>query len=172
MIPPINFKKWIEDNRDLLKPPVGNKCVYTDADDFIVMVVGGPNARKDFHYNESEEFFYQIEGDIVVRIIEDGEAKDIPVREGEIFLLPPKVPHSPRRPANTVGLVIEKKRDEADTDGLMWFCEKCSAKLHDEYFHLEDIVSQLPPIMERFYDSAESRTCSSCGAVMEAPTSG
>ena len=169
MLPPINFKSWIEEHRHLLKPPVGNQCVYTESDDFIVMVVGGPNMRKDFHYNEGEEFFYQLEGDINLRIMEDDKPRDIPIREGEIFLLPPKVPHSPQRPANTVGLVIEKKRADADTDGFMWFCESCGDKLYDEYFHLEDIVKQLPPIMERFYTSEDNRKCNSCGAKMEAP---
>lgn len=169
MLPPINFKNWIDENRHLLKPPVGNQCVYSQAGDFIIMVVGGPNSRKDFHYNESEEFFYQIEGDITLRIMEDGKIRDIPILEGEIFLLPPKVPHSPQRPANTVGLVIEKVRDENDTDGCIWFCENCGTKIHDEYFHLTDIVTQLPPVMNRFYDSVENRSCSDCGAVMQKP---
>ena len=93
---PFNFKKWIEEHRHLLKPPVGNKLVYEDAE-FIVMVVGGPNARKDYHFNEGEEFFYQLEGDIVVRIQEEGKAIDVPINEGEIFLLPPRIPHSPIR---------------------------------------------------------------------------
>ena len=166
---PFNFKKWISDNRHLLKPPVGNQCVYKEAESFIVMVVGGPNARKDYHYNESEEFFHQLEGDIVLKIIEDGKPVDIPIREGDIFLLPPKVPHSPQRPANTVGLVMEKKRDPKDKDGLMWFCGSCNEKLYDEYFQLTDIVKQLPPIMNKFYASEELRTCKKCGTVMEKP---
>lgn len=169
LLPPINFKTWIDEHRHLLKPPVGNQCVYTEAEDFIVMVVGGPNTRKDFHYNEGEEFFYQIEGDITLRVIEQGKPKDINIRQGEIFLLPPKVPHSPQRPANTVGLVIEKKRQSGEKDGFMWFCEKCGNKLYDEYFHLTDIVKQLPPIMNRFYASEEKRTCQKCGAMMEPP---
>ena len=169
MLPPINFQNWIEENRHLLKPPVGNKCVYTEAGDFIVMVVGGPNSRKDYHYNESEELFYQIEGDITVKIIDDGTPRDIHIREGEMFLLPARVPHSPQRGENTVGLVIEKVRDEADTDGLMWFCDNCGDKLYEEKFHLEDIVKQLPPVMNRFNESEEARTCASCGAVMTPP---
>ena len=163
---PFNFKAWIDDNRHLLKPPVGNKCIYTEAEDFIVMVVGGPNQRRDFHYNESEEFFYQIEGDMVLRIIEDGVQKDISIKEGDIFLLPPKVPHSPQRPANTVGLVIEKVRDESDKDGFLWFCDNCKNKLYDEYFKMDDIVKQLPPIMNKFYSSKDLRTCNECGAEM------
>lgn len=166
MLPPINFEKWIEENRHLLKPPVGNKAVYRGTDDFIVMVVGGPNARKDFHYNESEELFFQVEGDITVATMQDGKQVDIPVREGEMFLLPAKVPHSPRRPAGSVGLVIEKVRGDDDTDGLMWFCENCGSKLFDEYFHLDDIETQLPPVMDRFFESEENRTCDECGTVM------
>lgn len=164
-----NFKKWIEDHRHLLKPPVGNKMIFEDTDDFIVMVVGGPNARKDFHYNEGEEFFYQIEGDINLRVMDGDQVVDIPIREGDIYLLPPKVPHSPQRPANTVGLVIERKRNAGENDGFQWYCEKCGSKLYDEYFKLENIVTQLPPIMERFYQNEANRTCKNCGAVMEPP---
>jgi 3-hydroxyanthranilate 3,4-dioxygenase len=165
---PINFMKWIEENRHLLKPPVGNKCVYEDAE-FIIMVVGGPNSRKDYHYDEGEEFFYQIEGDITVRIQEDGKAVDVPIREGEIFLLPPRVPHNPIRGANTVGLVIERKRREGELDGLLWFCENCNTKLYEEYFQLGDITKQFQGIFAKFYGDEALRTCDACGAVMQAP---
>lgn len=164
---PFNFKKWIDDNRHLLKPPVGNKQVYLENEDFIIMVVGGPNSRKDYHYNEGEEFFYQIEGDIVLKIIEDGKPVDIPIKEGEIFLLPPKVPHSPRRPANTIGLVIERYRKEGERDGFIWHCENCGEKLYEEYADVTDIVNQLPPIMERFWSNPEHTTCKNCGTVMQ-----
>ncbi len=166
---PFSFKNWIDENRHLLKPPVGNQVVYSDNSDFIVMVVGGPNSRKDFHYNETEEFFYQMEGDITLRIMEEGKAVDIPIREGEIFLLPPRVPHSPQRPANTVGLVMELKRNHDETDGCMWFCENCGNKLYEEYFKMTDIVKQLVPVMEKFYASEENRTCKHCGSIMERP---
>ena len=164
---PFNFKQWIEDNRHLLKPPVGNQQVYKGNDDFIVMVVGGPNSRKDYHYNEGEEFFYQLEGDIVLKVIEEGKPKDIEIKEGEIFLLPPKVHHSPRRPANTVGLVMERYRKEGEKDGFIWYCENCGNKLYEEYAVVTDIVSQLPPIMERFWINPENTTCQSCGTKME-----
>ena len=111
---PFNFKQWIDEHRHLLKPPVGNQCVYDD-DDFIVMVVGGPNSRKDYHWDEGEELFYQLEGDIKVQVQEDGKAVDVPIREGEMFLLPPRIPHNPIRGANTVGLVIERKRHDGRT---------------------------------------------------------
>lgn len=166
---PFNFKQWIDEHRLLLKPPVGNQVVYKDNKDFIVMVVGGPNSRKDFHYNEGEEFFYQIEGNIIVRIIEDGKPRDISIKEGEIFLLPPRTPHSPQRGANTVGLVMERYRRNGEKDGFLWFCENCSNKLYEEYFELTDIVKQLPPLMKKFYDSEKLRTCKKCNAVMEPP---
>jgi 3-hydroxyanthranilate 3,4-dioxygenase len=166
---PFNLKKWIDENRHLLKPPVGNQQVYKGNDDFIIMVVGGPNTRKDFHFNQGEEFFYQVEGDIVLKIVEDGKPVDVPIREGEIFLLPAKTAHSPRRPANTVGLVVERYRKPAEVDGFLWYCENCGEKLYEEYAEITDIVKQLPPIMERFYESEEKRTCKKCGTVMEKP---
>lgn len=165
---PFNFKKWIDENRHLLKPPVNNKVVYKDAE-FIVMVVGGPNSRKDFHYNESEEFFYQLEGDVTVQIQEDGKAIDVPIKEGDIFLLPPKVPHNPKRGPNTIGLVMERKRHATEKDGLLWFCEKCNHKLHEAYFQLTDITTQFQSEFKRFYESKDMRTCKKCGHVMEPP---
>lgn len=167
MLPPINFKKWIEENRHLMKPPVGNKCVYDG--DFIVMVVGGPNSRKDYHFQDGPEFFYQLEGDIQVGIVENGEQKIYDIKEGEIFYVPPRTPHSPRRPANTVGLVIERKRTDSELDGFQWYCEKCGNKLHEKFFTLTNIVTQLPPLLEEFYNSDELRTCSNCGHVMQPP---
>ena len=166
---PFNFKGWIDENRHLLKPPVGNQQAYKGNDDFIVMVVGGPNSRKDYHYNETEEFFYQVEGDIKLKIIEDGRPLDLIIKEGDIFLLPARVPHSPQRPANTVGLVMEVYRGEKHKDGFMWFCEACGHKLHEKFEVITDIVSQLPPIMQEFYESEEKRTCDNCGTVMEPP---
>ena len=163
---PFNFKKWIDENRHLLKPPVNNKVVYKDTE-FIVMVVGGPNSRKDYHYNESEEFFYQLEGDVQVTIQEHGKAVKVPIKEGEIFLLPKGIPHSPSRPANTVGLVIEMKRKEGMRDGLLWFCDKCNHKLHATYFPLTDIENDFQPRFREFYGSKELRTCKNCGHEME-----
>ena len=163
---PFNFMQWIDDHRHLLKPPVGNKVVYEDTE-FIIMVVGGPNARKDYHYNEGEEFFYQLEGNINVRIQENGKAVDIPINEGEIFLLPPSVPHSPMRSEGSVGLVIERKRRDSEKDGLLWFCDKCNHKLFEKYFVLNSIEKDFLPVFREFYASEELRTCNSCGYVME-----
>ena len=168
MLPPINFKSWIEENRHLLKPPVGNKVVYEDTE-FIIMVVGGPNTRKDYHIDEGEEFFYQLEGGIVLRIMEDGKPRDIQINEGEIFLLPPKIPHSPQRLENTVGLVVERKRRKGELDAFQWYCDECNELLYEEYFQLTDIVKQLPPIFEGFWNNNTARSCESCSAYLEKP---
>ena len=164
---PFNLQKWIDDNRDLLKPPVGNKNLYPEGTDYIVMIVGGPNARKDYHYNETEELFYQLEGDILVKIQVDGESVDVPIKAGEMFLLPPKVPHSPIRSEGSVGLVIERVRQPEHKDGLLWFCDNCNNKLHETYFPLTNIETDFLPRFKEFYQSEEKRTCSKCGTVME-----
>ena len=165
---PFNLKNWIKENRDKLKPPVGNQCVYADAKNFIVMIVGGPNARKDYHFNESEELYYQLEGNITLKIIDEGTPRDISINEGDMFLLPPNTPHSPQRGEGTVGLVIEKVREE-EKDGFLWYCENCGHKLYEEFLPISDIVKQLPPVMEGFYKDENKRTCTKCGTVMSAP---
>jgi 3-hydroxyanthranilate 3,4-dioxygenase len=168
MMLPFNLQQWIDENRDLLKPPVGNKNLYKEAGDFIVMVVGGPNARKDYHYNESEELFYQLEGDITVRIQHEGKAKEIQIKQGEMFLLPANTPHSPVRGENTVGLVIERVRKGTEMmDGLFWFCESCNHPLHNYRFKLSNIENDFIPRFKEFYGSEDLRTCKSCGNVME-----
>lgn len=165
---PFNLKKWIDENRDLLKPPVGNKNLYKEAGDYIVMIVGGPNARKDYHFNQTEELFYQIDGDIEVGLQEDGKAVDVTIKEGELFLLPANVPHQPRRGPNTVGLVIECIRADRNLeDGLQWYCEKCNNKLHEYRFVLHDVEKDFLPRFRDFYASEDLRTCKNCGHVME-----
>ena len=165
---PFNLDKWISENRHLLKPPVGNKNLYIEAEGFIVMIVAGPNARKDYHYNETEELFYQLEGDIVVKTQQDGEMVEVSIKEGEMFLLPPKIPHSPVRPEGSIGLVIERKRESQHKDGLMWFSNKENALLYEEYFHLKNIEKDFLPVFKKFYSSEKLRTCPVSGEVMEA----
>ena len=135
--------------------------------DFMVMVVGGPNQRSDFHVNPGEELFYQLEGDIVLRVLDNGQRRDIPIRQGEMFLLPANVPHSPQRPANTVGLVIERARRAGELDGFQWYCERCGHRLYEEFFPLTDIEKQFPPVFDRFFANLQKRTCARCGTVME-----
>jgi 3-hydroxyanthranilate 3,4-dioxygenase len=164
---PFNLQQWIEENRNLLKPPIGNKNLYLESGDYIVMIVGGPNARKDFHFNETEELFYQIEGDVQVNVQMQGQVVEYKIKEGEMFLLPANIPHSPIRPANTVGLVIERKRSTAMSDGLFWYCDKCNNPLKSYRFYLESIEKDFIPRFKEFYTSEEMRTCSKCGHIME-----
>ena len=169
MLPnPINLQAWIDEHRHLLKPPVGNKCIHNE--DFIVMVVGGPNQRTDYHWDEGPEWFMQLEGEMVLRIQEDGKVRDIPIRAGETFYLPPRVPHSPQRMAGGVGLVIERKRLPHERDGLLWYCERCNTKLFEEFFALRDVEKDFPPIFDRFYRSHDHRTCKACGHLNPAPS--
>jgi 3-hydroxyanthranilate 3,4-dioxygenase len=168
LVSPLNFKAWIDENRHLLKPPVGNKVVWKDGD-FIVMVVGGPNSRKDYHYNETPEFFYQIEGDMVLKIMNNGKPEDVHIKEGDIYILPPKVPHSPQRSANTVGLVIEYPRKKKMKDALEWYCENCNTQLYRKKFKLDDIETDMPGIFDKYYGSEKKRTCKKCGTIMELP---
>ena len=165
---PFNLNQWIEGNRHLLKPPVGNKNIYVDSEDYIVMIVAGPNARKDFHYNETEELFYQLEGNIKVIIQENGERKEMELNAGDMYLHPRKTPHSPIRFENSIGLVIERKRGgKGFKDGLLWFCENCNHKLHEVYFELQNIEEDFLPHYQHFYNDKDLRTCKKCGTIME-----
>lgn len=161
-----NFQKWIDEHRDLLRPPVGNKVVFKDST-FIVMVVGGPNERTDFHINQSDEFFYQLEGEMNLRIVnEKQEFEDVPIKAGEIFMLKRGTPHSPQRMANSVGLVVEKTRQEGEIDKLQWYCKNCCEKLYEESFHLTNIETQFGAVFDRYYNS-DHKNCSKCGTVTD-----
>jgi len=159
---PIHFQRWIDEHRHLLKPPVGNRLVYED-EEFIIMVVGGPNARTDFHVDPAEEFFHQIEGSMVLRLVQDGAIHDVEIKAGEIFLLRADVPHSPQRQAGGVGLVVERRRKPGEKDGLRWYCERCVTPVYEETFELKDITKDFPPVFDRFYADAKNRTCRTCG---------
>ena len=164
---PFNLTKWVEQNRDMLKPPVGNKSLYKESDDYIVMVVAGPNARKDYHYNETEELFFQLEGSIEIHVQDNGEKKTMQLGPGDMYLHPGKVPHSPVRHEGSIGLVVERKRlGEEGKDGLLWFCDNCNHKLYEVYFPLHDIETDFLGHFNHFYGSKELRTCDDCDTVM------
>ena len=163
-----NLQQWIDEHRDALQPPVCNQQLFEDKA-FIVMIVGGPNSRDDYHVDEGPEFFYQLEGEMLLRTMQDGERVDITIGEGAVLLLPPRVPHSPQRFADTVGLVVERKRLDHELDGFVWYCDNFDDKLYEEYLYIGDIVGQLPPIFERFYGSMENRSCKQCGTVKQEP---
>jgi 3-hydroxyanthranilate 3,4-dioxygenase len=161
----IHFAQWISDNQHLLKPPVGNKTLAL-GDDFIVQIVGGPNARTDFHVDPYEEWFYQVKGDMHVDLMTEDGLRTVHIREGETWLLPRDTPHSPQRPEEgSIGLVIERIREQGTLEKFQWYCLNCSALVHEVELQVNDIVSDLPPVFERFYTSESARTCTSCGTM-------
>ena len=157
-----NLNRWIDEHRDLLKPPVGNARILPEGD-FIVMAIGGPNLRTDYHDDPGEEIFFQVEGDMVLRVIEDGKPTDIPIREGEMFLLPARVRHSPQRPANSVGVVVERVRRPGERDAFEWYCDSCDALVHRREVVLNSIYEDLPPVFDEYYGDANLRRCAACG---------
>ncbi len=162
-----NLQKWIDEHRHLLKPPVGNKCIVDG--DFIVMVVGGPNARTDYHFEDGPEWFYQLEGEMLLKLQIDGKVHDVSIKAGEMFYLPPHIPHSPQRMPDSIGLVIERKRLHYEQDALMWFCENCNEKLYEQFFHLDNIETQFSGVFATFYSSKALRTCNNCGVIHALP---
>ncbi|CAB4432187.1 unnamed protein product [Rhizophagus irregularis] len=166
LLPPINFPKWLEEHSDKLQPPVNNFLLQRG--DFIIMVVGGPNSRTDYHVNQTEEWFYQYKGEMCLKIVDDGEFKDIPIREGEMFLLPANTPHNPVRFANTVGIVIERNRRSEEIDRLRWYCEQCKEIVYEESFHCTDLGTQLKPIIQKYAMTEDLRKCKSCGNINSA----
>ena len=166
MTEPVGFARWIEENRHLLKPPVGNKQLNPGAQDLIVMVVGGPNQRQDYHVDPYEEWFYQIKGNMHVNVIDDGRPRTVHIREGETWLLPGGMPHSPQRPEEgSIGLVVEQVRKPGTLEKFQWYCGNCSALVHEVELQVRDIVVDLPPVFAAFYDDVQARTCPKCGTV-------
>jgi 3-hydroxyanthranilate 3,4-dioxygenase len=160
MLSAFNFSRWIEKHEHLLKPPVGNQMVFREAEDLIVQVIGGPNSRTDYHDDPYEEFFYQRRGKMGLKVIESGKPRDVPIREGEILLVPARCRHSPQRPAGSVGMVVEKVRPRDVNDGFEWYCPKCWALVHRVEVNVQNIVSDLPPLFEAFDRS--KRECPAC----------
>ncbi len=165
MLPPIDFPKWMEENKHLLKPPVGNVQIWKDTD-FIVTIVGGPNKRTDYHDDPLEEYFWQFKGNAFLNIMENGKRDRVELKEGAMFLLPPHVRHSPQRPEpGSLCLVIERQRPAGLLDGFEWFCPYCNHMIHRVEVQLKSIVADLPPLFEQFYASEKLRTCEKCGTV-------
>ena len=165
---PIHLMNWVREHRDSFRPPVGNKYLY-DGSDFFVMVIAGPNARNDFHKTNSEEFFVQLEGDIVVKTYEHGRIVDHVVREGETFFIPPNVPHAPCRPEGTLGMVVERRRPAGELEHQIFYCEQCNALVEDNEFDCADIVEAFRDAMEAFWADPERSTCRNCGTRVPVP---
>lgn len=161
--PPINIHKWIAENKHLLQPPVNNYCIHRGG--FTVMIVGGPNARTDYHINQTPEYFHMFKGDMLLKVIDEGEFKDIPITEGDSFLLPPNVPHNPVRFADTIGLVIEQDRPIGVNDKVRWYCTNCKEVVNEVEFYCSDLGTQIKEAIVAFDGDLEKRTCKACGTL-------
>ena len=159
-----NLWQWVADNRHAFEPPVGNKVIWEDSQ-FTAMIIRGPNGRRDFHVDPSDEIFYMLKGDMVLEYMDDGRRREQVIREGELLMVPAFTPHSPHRPADTWGLVVEVKRRPDQTESLLWYCDRCDAKLHEVTMHVADIEKELRAAIEQFDASPALRTCRSCGHV-------
>lgn len=167
---PFNLKRWIDEHRDLLKPPVGAEMIWKESQ-FRVLIVGGPNARRDFHINPGDEFFYQLEGDMALEYIDGaGKRQSETIREGDVLLLPARTPHCSQRPAKTVGLVVERVRRPDESEGYAWYCERCDSKLYELSGREDDILLDLKNVAEQFNASDSLRTCKACGYVQPVAT--
>jgi len=162
---------WFKENQDEMKPPIGNKIITPDSQ-LIIMGVSGPNSRKDYHYHQrGPEIFYQVQGDITLKIMEDKGPEDILIEGGQMYFMEMETIHSPQRPENTFGVVLESHPLHGERDYFKWYCEntKCNNLLHQVDIDLKDIVADLPPLLKKFNDSLELRTCKVCDYVMEPP---
>lgn len=149
----------------MFSPPVCNKLMHKRQ--LTVMFVGGPNRREDFHLEEGSEFFWQMRGNMVLPTIQQGKLKHVHINEGQVFLLPSRVPHSPQRPEkDSLGLVIERERynddrfGKVELDGLRWYTdfEKCTDVLWEKYFHCGDLGRDLVPVIQEYKNSQEFAT--------------
>ncbi|MCW5254135.1 3-hydroxyanthranilate 3,4-dioxygenase [Streptomyces sp. SHP 1-2] len=161
-----HFTRWLKEHAEELLPPVNNKVVFEGSEDLIVQVVGGPNERTDYHVDPFEEWFYQIKGDMHVHLMAPDGPRTVHIREGEMWLLPRNIPHSPQRPEpGSIGLVLERVREEGTIECFQWYCRECSALVHEAELQVSDIVTDLPPVFEDFYADERARTCRECGAL-------
>ena len=164
---PLNLKNWIDENKHHLKPPIGRRRVWEDQD-IHVTVVGGPAQGKDFHVNPTQEFFFQVEGDVTLRVVgRDAKVREVPVRAGEMFLLPANTPHSEVRPAGTIGMVVEHKRPAGEGDALRFYCDHCAAVVYEEEFEPDEDGLRAQDIRELFWSDATMRTCRDCGHIVQ-----
>jgi 3-hydroxyanthranilate 3,4-dioxygenase len=162
-----NVLKWVEEHKGLGdRPTMSHERVWEDG--FLVLLFDGPTPRDrcDFHINTSPEFFYQLVGDMRCRVIEDGKFVDLTVGEGEMFMIPPNVPHLNTRDQGSLGIVVHQVRAPGAKDTIVWYCESCVSPLHRVDYVFEDLKTQLPVFIRNFLSSETLRTCRQCGAVM------
>jgi 3-hydroxyanthranilate 3,4-dioxygenase len=163
---PLNLAQWLDDNAEKFKPPVGNQQIWPNSD-LICTVVGGPNQRTDFHDDPYEEYFHQFKGNAHLLVLDRGKIERVELREGNVFLLPPHVRHSPQRPElGSLCTVIERARPNGVMDAFEWYCANCTTLVARHELQLANIVTDLPKIFAAFYDGdAASRVCPNCGTL-------
>ena len=163
---PIKLDDWIRENEGALKPPVNNKQIWQNAD-LVCFIVGGPNQRTDFHVDPYEEYFHQLRGNASLLVADRGRIERVHLKEGEIFLLPAFVRHSPQRPeAGSLAMVIERRRAPTDIDAFEWYCADCGTQVARREVHVQQIDQDLPKAFASFYDTGDAeRVCPACGAV-------
>ena len=165
-----NLQRWIDDHREMLKPPVGAEMIWQDSE-FIIMIVGGPNARRDFHIDPADEFFYQLEGEMALEYIDQGGTRQRQhIRAGEVLLLPANTPHSPQRAANSVGLVVERVRSPGEPEKYAWYCEQCNARLYELSRGEDDLLQELKKVNEDYNLNETLRKCAECGYIQPVVT--
>ncbi|KAF2858310.1 3-HAO-domain-containing protein [Piedraia hortae CBS 480.64] len=160
---PLNLPQWLKQNSHLLKPPINNAVIHREP--LMVQIVGGPNARTDYHINSTPEFFFQWKGRMLLRTMQNSESKDYYINEGEFFLLPGNIPHCPVRFEDTVGVVLELPRPEGSMDRLRWYCPSCRGVVYETEFHCTDLGTQIKYAVEDFTRDEHKRTCQNCGTI-------
>jgi 3-hydroxyanthranilate 3,4-dioxygenase len=161
-----HLKRWIEENQSYFNPPFRTNRLLVHHKDFLVMILRGPNTRLDFHIEPGDEFFYQVDGDMELHVKPEGERRQIvKIKQGEIFVCPGGLPHSPRRFENTWGLVIERKRRDDEKEEFAWFCESCDALVLSRVVNQGNIPSQVSAVYQEFNEKEQLRTCGACGYV-------
>jgi 3-hydroxyanthranilate 3,4-dioxygenase len=181
-----HLESWYQANEHLFSPPVCNKLMHKKQ--LSVMFVGGPNTRTDFHIEEGSEFFWMVKGNMQLPTIQQGKLKVVHIREGEVFLLPSRVPHSPQRPETgrydrrcfccvclfilffkpppdrSLGLVVERERykesDPPELDCLRYYVDfaTCETVLWERFFHCWDLGRDLVPVVQAYFASDEYKT--------------
>lgn len=161
-----HLKRWIEENQSYFQPPFRTNRLLMNQKDFLVMILRGPNTRLDFHIDPGDEFFYQIQGDMELHVKPDNERRQVmKIKEGEIFVCPGGLPHSPRRFENTWGLVIERRRREDEREEFVWFCEQCDERVFFRVLNPQSIASQVSAVYNEFNGNEALRSCRACGYI-------
>ncbi|HTV19447.1 MAG TPA: hypothetical protein VMG12_12265 [Polyangiaceae bacterium] len=168
---PVDVEGWVRRSMAGGMPkPLLNFEQFWDGE-LLVRLFDGPTpkGRRDFHINTSAEFFYQLEGSMTCTLVEDGEFNTVTCQKGEMYWIPPLVPHLNQREAGSIGLVIHTQRAPGALHGMAWYCDRCGAQVHRvDYAYERELRDLLAPKLREFAADDQARTCKRCGTVMSA----